>query len=115
MTSTGQDLTRYIGDKTTFSLTITDSAGDPLNMTGYSAAWVAYDGNGTAVITKTTGDGISIGDGDGTNDKLTITLNPADTADLSAGIYGHQAEVTDGSSNPVTVAEGALTLKADYA
>lgn len=57
----------------------------PQTMTGWALTWELLDReNGTVLVTKTTGAGdITIGNGDGTNDRASFTLTDADIEGLS--------------------------------
>lgn len=105
MASLNQDFSMMSGDTKYLDYTITMTG----TLSGSTAKWVMYK-NGTVAITKTTLSGISITD----DTSLRVTLDPADTANLS-GVYKHELQITDTSGNICTVALGTATIKADYA
>lgn len=105
MASLSQDFTMISGDTKYLDYTITMTG----TLSGSTAKWVLYK-NGVVALTKTTTAGISI-TGDTT---LRVTLSPADTASLS-GVYKHELQITDVSTNVCTVALGTVSIKADYA
>ena len=110
MTTTAQDFTMYAGDTNTITVTVTDSAGAVVNITGATITWkLLEEQGGTIALTKTVGSGIIITNGAG--GIFTIALAATDTASLLAGAYYHEAELTDTSSNVSTILIGTLTLK----
>ena len=111
MTKNAQDFEVYQGDTKQVTITITDEAGAALTLTGSSQKWEAFDG-ATAAIQKADVD-ISLVSVDGTDDAIRFTIDPADTATLTAGTYAHEAEVTDSTSNVSTVTRGTMTVRDD--
>lgn len=65
----------------------------------------------TVLVDKTTSSGIAITYSNGAS-FFTVTLDPADTEDLTAGTYFHQITVTDSDGDVATVSEGAFVLRA---
>jgi hypothetical protein len=114
MTATAQNVTMYRGDTAILTVTVTDSDnGDAAkNITGATVRYVAVR-RGTAYITKTVGSGIVLTTP--ASGILTITLDPADTDDLTPGEYEHEVEITDGDGNVSTVTVGTLTIRKDRA
>jgi len=107
MPVTNQTLTCPQGD--TFSFEIDMQPGDDNvapDLTGASARWVLADSwaaGSTIYVTKTTSDDVTISNDAGVW-KLTVVLEPADTADLSPGTLYHEARVAlnDGRVSHVT-------------
>ena len=62
-----------------------DATGDPVDVTGYSAEWVARQFDGTLILALADGDGIDVGDTDGA---LTIYQPAAVTGAISDDIAG---------------------------
>jgi hypothetical protein len=114
MASTAQDATIWSGDDVDLQITVTDPATDtPKQLQGASVRWVLFDRRaGQIVLTKTTGAGITL-----TNAAagiFTVALDAADT-DALAGVYTHEAQVTDAGGRKSTVTTGTLTIMRDYA
>lgn len=87
-------LTMMRGDSRTFTITLTDSAGDPYDLTGASL-WFTV-GN---LVEKTVGDGITVETP--ANGVATIDFVPADTESVSdvrrAYRYDVQVKLSDGT------------------
>jgi len=93
-----------IDQGTTFStvVALTDDAGNPLNLTAYSAnsqirKWYTSS-NSVAFTTELT-------DGD-----IILSMNAATTGSLSAGRYVYDVTVTDNANNITRVVEGIVTV-----
>tara|TARA_R110001599_G_scaffold89005_1_gene236073 strand:- start:399 stop:749 length:351 start_codon:yes stop_codon:yes gene_type:complete len=97
----------------TFSqvLTLKDSSGSLINLTGYASAEMDLRKNpesSAAVVTLTTGNsGITLG---GTAGTVTLTISAADTADLTAGDGVYDLELVSGS-NIYRVLEGTYSIR----
>jgi hypothetical protein len=78
-------LQTHRGDTETFTVTLTDGAGDPLDLTGLDVTFTVKRNFGDAVpfIQKTFSDGIDMAGASGDSGVLTITIEPEDTADLT--------------------------------
>lgn len=111
MTKTAQDVTIYAGDTANLSVTVYDTdAGGYKNIANSTIAWVVFDPDSTGVLlAKTTADAITITDE--LNGLFAILLVPADTEDVSPGVYRHEAEITDASGNVSTALTGDFTIK----
>lgn len=118
MAVTSQKDTMWAGNKRVQRFTVTDedAVGSPAkDLTGFTAKWALSRFNAagtefltTPVVTKTTGGG-GIVITDATNGILEVTLDVADTSALFGTFY-FELEVVDGSSNPLVVATGTLTI-----
>lgn len=111
MTAQDQDITGYFaGDSLTIQITVTDSSGNALDLSGASIEWVLTETHDrTRLIEKTTENGgISITDA--ANGVFEIYVQPQDTADLT-GDFDHEAEVTDAGGNVVTVTSGIISIE----
>lgn len=104
----------FIGEDRTFVYAVTDSAGAAQNMTGWSLTWELLDRRGgTVVLTKSTsGSGITLGNGAGTNDYATVTIADTDTEALTGGpgTYHTVLRRTDAGSE-VVLAFGDAVLQ----
>lgn len=105
------DFNMVAGDSKTLVVTVKDSTGGPVNISGATISWKAARSlRKTPVISKAVNTGIIITNGpDG---EFTVTLDSADTDDLS-GNYYHEAQVTATDGTISTVLRG--TMKVDRA
>lgn len=97
------------GGKRSHKIKVTDASGNPQAMTGWSLAYIWRDAVGNAVVTKTTASGITVGDGDGTDDLATVTVDAADTSAQTGKKYAWALWRTD-STNDDPLATGTLVL-----
>lgn len=111
--ATVSTLTLYLGADQSVLVDVVDSAGNPLNMDGMALAFAIRQAYTSALVaSKTTSSGITVGNGDGTNDRATIAL--ADT-DLSTSWPASREyrwalwRTDDGSKVPL--AEGVAVFK----
>ena len=82
-------------------------------MTGWTLSFSIYrmGSSAAAILTKTTtGGDIAISNGNGTNDRATVTVAATDLSAQLAGTYQYELERTDASS-PQKLAFGTLVLK----
>ena len=87
----------FIGEDRTLDFHITE-AGVPLDCSGFDLLWaLSRNKNDTPSILKTTPT-ITVGDGDGTGDRVSVPLDAADTANLLPGWYSHALWRTDSGS-----------------
>jgi hypothetical protein len=96
---TNQDFTMSAGDTCQIKVTITRSNGLPFDLTGYGVTWVSrpeWNSDAPNLITKHSGAGVLVTDA--ANGKLTIDLEPADTADIPAGRYFHGAVISSSAA-----------------
>lgn len=114
VTKLAQDFTMWSGDTRRLSITVDDGASPPvaINLTSSTIEWhLAKRLTSTvAILTKTVGGGIALTDP--VNGVFEVTIDPADTADLS-GEYYHEAEVTLSGGDKSTVLVGIATIKRD--
>lgn len=105
MTYTGQNIDMYAGDSKYIDVTTLDADnGGVLDITGCSITYIIYkQSTKNIVITKTVGSGITLTDP--SNGRFRITLSPSDTQSMK-GIYNHEAELVDLSSNISTLFTG---------
>lgn len=101
------------GDDRTFTITITDSSGDAVDISTSTLKFTArraYDG--VAVIEKETDAGITLGAGTG---EATLAIDAADTSGLPAAITEllWDVEVTDAASAVQTTVTGVLRISPD--
>lgn len=98
----------FAGDTKVITVTVQDDDGDAVTISSSTIEWRCIeDTNGTAALTKTTSDGISITDGSG--GKFTITLTAGDTSFMS-GDYYHEAQITFSDSTIMTILTGTMTV-----
>lgn len=85
----------FIGEDRSLDFTVLDGDDVAVNITNYALEWVLREtpGSGTAAITKTTSDGITITDGPA--GECRVAIADADTIDLSPGRYFHTLRRTD--------------------
>ena len=86
-------------------VTVTDTNGDVVNLTGYTANAQIRKHHTSSSATKT----FTISNG-GTNGQLTLQLNAANTAAITEGRYVYDVKVTSGSSVISRVVEGLVTV-----
>lgn len=115
MTKLAQDITMWQGEDTVITVPVTDSAGDPVALTGATAVrWSLFQrlDSTAAALAKTLGSGITLVNVSGTNDGVRITLTTGDTDDLAAGTYEHhECRVVDASNQEQVIFIGKLYLK----
>ena len=109
------------GDSATFTLTLTDEdTGAPVNLTGMTMTFTAKrrptDSDAQALIAKSTADGIVIDVAPETG-LATLTLDPADTEDLSPAQIGRSLywdlQIDDMAGDVRTPLSGLLAISAD--
>ena len=86
-------------------VTVTDSNGDKIDLTGYTTAGQIRkhhtSSSNTANFTITNG---------GTDGTLTLALDYANTAGITSGRYVYDVEITSGSDVKTRVVEGIVTI-----
>lgn len=102
----------FIGEDKTINIDVNQSDGTtPQAMTGWALTWELKDSpNGAIKVSKTVGSGITIGNGDGTNDRAAIAIADTDTEPLNPGTYYHQLRRSD-AGNEVIQAFGDAVLR----
>jgi len=99
----------FAGESKDLNVTIT-SGGGAYDLTGASLTFtLSKTVGGTALITKTTADGITVTDESG--GLATVALGPGDTSGLS-GTYHWEVRVVDASLNEDVVAYGTAKIRA---
>jgi hypothetical protein len=111
-----QDNRWYKGEAKLLEFDIVDKNDAPLDVSGYAMAWTLEDlepgGAATDIIAKATGGlGITVENGQGTGDRVVITIDRADTIDLDPAIYMHSLERTDVASEALLL-DGSAMLQA---
>jgi hypothetical protein len=106
------------GDTAQLVVTVTDDAGDPVTLTGATAAFALARTRGDdPVITKSTIDG-GITLTDPANGELTVTVDGTDTADLGGPHgrrYYYEVTLGDETGQTATVTTGTWTIHEDTA
>ena len=117
MTAESQNFTIYEGEDKTVDIYVTESSGgSTVNIgTPTSITWSVKASAATAasaLIEKTYAGGqIAVGNGNGTNDKLSITLDAADSQGLEGETYYHECRVVDAASDNHVVTTGAMSVR----
>ena len=93
----------YIDQGTDFSVTVdvTDSAGDILNLSGYSASAQIRKTYASSTVAASFGTTIAEAQG-----QVTLTLTDTVTAGIEAGRYVYDLQITSGAGNKTRVIEG---------
>lgn len=104
MTKLGQDFTLWQGEDATVTFTVTDAAGDAVNLTGATLSWKATHDNTVITLTPT------LTNVNGTNDGVVLTFLPATTKDEPARIYRHEGRAVSGGKENV-IFTGKFYLK----
>lgn len=106
------DLDFHAGDDKRLEVTVYNSDGDVVNLTGLTAAkWsLAKTVNSTALATHSMVDG-NITVVSASTGRLNIVIDAADTEDLK-GVYYHEAEITDADGNVGTILYGSVNIRA---
>lgn len=103
------NLTFPQGATWTLSLTWNDDDGDPINLTGFSAAMQVRQTyrSTTPVVSVLSGSGITLGGALGT---IAIRVPATSTDDIKAGRYVYDFELTSGGGEVTRLIEGTLTV-----
>jgi len=114
MTKLAQNITMWQGEDTVITVSVTDSAGDPVSLTGATAVrWSVYQKleSSSAALALTLGSGVALVSVNDTNDGVQITVDTDDTDDLAAGTYEHhECRVVDASNQEQVIFIGKLYL-----
>lgn len=102
----------FKGEKKQLQIDIVDSNDTPVDVSSYAMRWVLEaPPSDTDILSKLyPGNDISVGNGDGTNDRVTVTINASDTSGLVADTYRYALWRTDAGDEQV-LAEGAAVLR----
>lgn len=95
------------------SITWTDSARKPYNLTGYTARMhvrSTVTSNTTAITLTTENSRIALGGAAGT---VTLTIAATDTAGLTAGLYVYDLELVSSANVVTRLIEGNFNVKAE--
>lgn len=85
------------GDTLSFKITLTDDAGDPIDLTGTTTEMDIKRADESLVLTLTIGDGITYTDAAG--GEMTIEVDAADTANFDPQyIYRYDVQWTNGTT-----------------
>ena len=97
----------YIDQGADFSttLSLTDSNGDVLNLTGYSAVGQMRKTYGSSTVAATFTVALVAGTG-----QVTLTLTDTVTAALTSGRYVYDVLITDSSGDKTRILEGHATV-----
>lgn len=117
MTATAQNFTMWQGETTRLRVPITNKAGEAVSLTGATITWKLFASKSatTALLTKTTADGISLADSNGADevddDEVVVALAKANTSGLAPGEYYHECRAVDASNDEQVLFIGDLYLK----
>lgn len=101
-----QDFEMYAGDTKSIRVTITDSGGDAVNLSGSTLRYViCRTADGTPIIDKSTDDDITV-----SSNVATIPLPAAETEALVGGYY-HELELTDTLGTVSTLFVGSVYVR----
>lgn len=104
------DFTMVSGDSRTLTIEITDDAGTPVDVsTSSDITYAIFRQTGELLVTKTISEGVLIDES-----IVTVTLDPADTADLVGGTYVHECQITAADDSVYTVLSGTIKILRDY-
>lgn len=102
------------GAKRTHRINVVDSAGSPQSMSGWSLSYVWRAGPSAVdrlLFSKATGgSGITVGNGSGTNDRATVTIDRTDVVGIRGRVWWSLSR-TDGTDDDV-LAAGTLMVVA---
>jgi hypothetical protein len=102
-----QDFTVWQGTTLSINVTVTDEAGSPKDISGWSGSWAMWDDFGVRVL-KTVGDGITIVSP--TNGNINISVEVEDIKNL-LGNYKHECRMVDTTSQEDVVLTGQITVE----
>jgi hypothetical protein len=104
------DVVSYTGDSMSFDVTISNNAGDEVNVsTATAITYGIYDRDGVVQVSKTLGAGITV---DGY--VVTVTIDAVDTAGLPSELYVHEMQIITLGGTVHTVLQGDVWLRQDY-
>lgn len=109
MTVEAQDILTdfYSGKSMYIAVTVSDSDGNNLDLSGGEVVYTIYDDKGIICLHKSTISGITLS---GTNDHIaTVAIAPKDTINLK-GLYRHEMTFVDDSGREVTVMRGKVRI-----
>lgn len=99
----------YAGEDVSITVNVKDTDGNAEDITGMSFSYKVWKGSSAAVLTKTTGSGITLTTP--ASGVLTISMADTDTDALTPATYKHELKITDdGSGNEEVVMVGTLTI-----
>lgn len=109
MAADRQNFTLYVGDDAMLDVAIVDENAAPLPLDGASFVWTLSRQVGSkALITKRTGNGITITDS--AHGAVQIAVSHNDSVLLPPGAYWHQLVLTDAVGLVSTVTTGYVTI-----
>lgn len=111
ITALKQDYSIFQGDNTPLKIIVytDDDYTIEKNLTSSTITWILkqYNDSITAILTKTTGSGISVTDA--LNGELIVNFSVDDTEDLT-GTYYHECRVVDSNGQARVVCYGFVTV-----
>lgn len=106
-----QNIDVYAGDSKLLQVTVTDEAGNALDISGCTIKWAIVRGR-TKMVEKISPNNITLDDP--SNGVYSIKVVPNDTVDLPPGTYYHESIVIDVFGNVTTVFKGNLKVLPSY-
>ena len=103
----------FVGEDKSLQFGVVNSVDSPQTMTGWALEFVVRSTAGatTALLTKTiAGGAIVLSNGDGTDDRATVTITDDDTLALGAGEFVYALRRTDAGSEQV-LAYGTFVIR----
>lgn len=101
----------FAGERKVLKYTILDALGVAVNVSTWGLRWdLKYSKPGAVLLSKASG-GSEITVGGASNNEVSVTINPVDTASIQAGTYYIVLWRTDGGQDSV-LAFGTLVLQA---
>lgn len=89
----------FVGEEKQLKFLIVDADGAALDVSGYTLEWVLGI-EGVAILTVEEAN-ITISNGNGTNDAVTVSVDASDTDTLDAGLYQHSLRRIDDEAEQV--------------
>lgn len=114
MTVKAQDITVYEGEDKTIKISVTDTeGGSPVDLTGAtSITWLVTASylSVLKLIEKQLSNGIILENDAGSNDRIVIPLDSADTVGMGGKTYYHECRIVDVSAKSHVVAVGDISV-----
>lgn len=89
----------FVGEEKQLRFLIVDAAAAALNVSAFTMEF-ALGQEGANIFTKS-GEDITIDNGNGTNDRVTVSIDRNDTVDLPAGLYRHSLRRIDADAEQI--------------
>lgn len=111
MAATGQNFEIYQGNTREIIILVTDDdTGLPMNLSGYSIRWVAYEQTSKSIVLEKTSGGGGITVPNPANGEIVITIANADTQNLVPKLYNHECEISISTTSVITTTVGTMKV-----